>query len=250
MKYSTQVKPISYLKSHAAEIVTTLTQTREPCSSPRMVKPSSLSWTSRVSKNRSKRWRSCNCSPRADRKSRKAESPAQPTSLPASMRWTRRTKIELSGPAARRRRGGSARDTTSYPQALLATDLACRLCQDQARHQQSRTVSTARPPAGRIGRCTLPGNHRREESGDLRSYRSDRIRTPHLRLPSGSQGETGTQVLTANHSPIGSHPGQVRPIPAPATPATPSPARRPRCPADRPGNRRSPAPCRRRYRTA
>lgn len=30
MKYSTQVKPISYLKSHAAEIVTTLTQTREP----------------------------------------------------------------------------------------------------------------------------------------------------------------------------------------------------------------------------
>lgn len=30
MKYSTQVKPISYLKSHAAEIVTTLTETREP----------------------------------------------------------------------------------------------------------------------------------------------------------------------------------------------------------------------------
>lgn len=30
MKYSTQVKPISYLKSHTAEIVTTLTQTREP----------------------------------------------------------------------------------------------------------------------------------------------------------------------------------------------------------------------------
>lgn len=30
MKYSTQVKPISYLKSHAAEIVTTLAQTREP----------------------------------------------------------------------------------------------------------------------------------------------------------------------------------------------------------------------------
>lgn len=30
MKYSTQVKPISYLKSHAAEIVTTLTRTREP----------------------------------------------------------------------------------------------------------------------------------------------------------------------------------------------------------------------------
>lgn len=30
MKYSTQVKPISYLKSHAAEIVTTLTATREP----------------------------------------------------------------------------------------------------------------------------------------------------------------------------------------------------------------------------
>lgn len=30
MKYSTQVKPISYLKSHAAEIVTTLSQTREP----------------------------------------------------------------------------------------------------------------------------------------------------------------------------------------------------------------------------
>ncbi|WP_241047895.1 type II toxin-antitoxin system Phd/YefM family antitoxin [Achromobacter xylosoxidans] len=30
MKYSTQVKPISYLKSHAAEIVATLTETREP----------------------------------------------------------------------------------------------------------------------------------------------------------------------------------------------------------------------------
>ncbi len=30
MEYSTQVKPISYLKSHTAEIVTTLTQTREP----------------------------------------------------------------------------------------------------------------------------------------------------------------------------------------------------------------------------
>lgn len=30
MKYSTQVKPISYLKSHTAEIVTTLTETREP----------------------------------------------------------------------------------------------------------------------------------------------------------------------------------------------------------------------------
>ena len=30
MKYSTQVKPISYLKSHAAEIVSTLAETREP----------------------------------------------------------------------------------------------------------------------------------------------------------------------------------------------------------------------------
>ncbi|NCC06249.1 MAG: type II toxin-antitoxin system Phd/YefM family antitoxin [Proteobacteria bacterium] len=30
MKYSTQVKPISYLKSHAAEIVSTLSQTRQP----------------------------------------------------------------------------------------------------------------------------------------------------------------------------------------------------------------------------
>jgi len=30
MKYSTQVKPISYLKSHTAEIVTTLAETREP----------------------------------------------------------------------------------------------------------------------------------------------------------------------------------------------------------------------------
>lgn len=30
MKYSTNVKPISYLKSHAAEIVATLTETREP----------------------------------------------------------------------------------------------------------------------------------------------------------------------------------------------------------------------------
>ncbi|NSX04749.1 type II toxin-antitoxin system Phd/YefM family antitoxin [Cupriavidus gilardii] len=30
MKYSTQVKPISYLKSHTAEIVNTLTETREP----------------------------------------------------------------------------------------------------------------------------------------------------------------------------------------------------------------------------
>lgn len=30
MKYSTQVKPISYLKSHAAEIVTQLSETREP----------------------------------------------------------------------------------------------------------------------------------------------------------------------------------------------------------------------------
>lgn len=30
MKYSTQIKPISYLKNHAAEIATTLAQTREP----------------------------------------------------------------------------------------------------------------------------------------------------------------------------------------------------------------------------
>ena len=30
MKYSTQVKPISYLKSHTAEIVSTLSQTRQP----------------------------------------------------------------------------------------------------------------------------------------------------------------------------------------------------------------------------
>lgn len=30
MKFSTQVKPISYLKSHAAEIVKDLTQNREP----------------------------------------------------------------------------------------------------------------------------------------------------------------------------------------------------------------------------
>lgn len=30
MKFSTQVKPISYLKSHAAEIVKTLSETREP----------------------------------------------------------------------------------------------------------------------------------------------------------------------------------------------------------------------------
>jgi prevent-host-death family protein len=30
VKYSTHIKPISYLKSHAAEIVTNLTETREP----------------------------------------------------------------------------------------------------------------------------------------------------------------------------------------------------------------------------
>ena len=30
MRFSTQVKPISYLKSHAAEIVTALTENREP----------------------------------------------------------------------------------------------------------------------------------------------------------------------------------------------------------------------------
>ena len=30
MKYSTQVKPISYLKNNAAEIVATLAETREP----------------------------------------------------------------------------------------------------------------------------------------------------------------------------------------------------------------------------
>ena len=30
MKFSTQVKPISYLKSHAAEIVKDITQSREP----------------------------------------------------------------------------------------------------------------------------------------------------------------------------------------------------------------------------
>ena len=30
MKFSTQVKPISYLKSHAAEIVRELTENREP----------------------------------------------------------------------------------------------------------------------------------------------------------------------------------------------------------------------------
>ncbi|NDP47837.1 MAG: type II toxin-antitoxin system Phd/YefM family antitoxin [Sulfuriferula multivorans] len=30
MKFSTQVKPISYLKSHAAEIIRNITETREP----------------------------------------------------------------------------------------------------------------------------------------------------------------------------------------------------------------------------
>jgi len=30
MNYATQIKPISYLKSHAAEIVKTLTESREP----------------------------------------------------------------------------------------------------------------------------------------------------------------------------------------------------------------------------
>ena len=30
MKYSVQIKPLSYLKSHAADIVTQLTETREP----------------------------------------------------------------------------------------------------------------------------------------------------------------------------------------------------------------------------
>ena len=30
MKFSTQVKPISYLKSHAAEIIKDITQSREP----------------------------------------------------------------------------------------------------------------------------------------------------------------------------------------------------------------------------
>ncbi|MFZ6723628.1 type II toxin-antitoxin system Phd/YefM family antitoxin [Undibacterium sp. Ji49W] len=30
MKFSTQVKPISYLKSHAAEIIKDITETREP----------------------------------------------------------------------------------------------------------------------------------------------------------------------------------------------------------------------------
>jgi prevent-host-death family protein len=30
MKFSTQVKPISYLKSHAAEIVKTISESREP----------------------------------------------------------------------------------------------------------------------------------------------------------------------------------------------------------------------------
>ena len=30
MKYSTQVKPISYLKSHAAEIIKDITENREP----------------------------------------------------------------------------------------------------------------------------------------------------------------------------------------------------------------------------
>ena len=30
MKFSSQIKPISYLKSHAAEIVKTLTESREP----------------------------------------------------------------------------------------------------------------------------------------------------------------------------------------------------------------------------
>lgn len=30
MRFSTQVKPISYLKSHAAEIIDTITENREP----------------------------------------------------------------------------------------------------------------------------------------------------------------------------------------------------------------------------
>lgn len=30
MRYSTQIKPISYLKSHAAEVLTLLTEQREP----------------------------------------------------------------------------------------------------------------------------------------------------------------------------------------------------------------------------
>ncbi len=39
MKLSTQIKPISYLKAHAAEIVRNLGKQGEPWSSLRMAKP-------------------------------------------------------------------------------------------------------------------------------------------------------------------------------------------------------------------
>ena len=39
MKLSSQIKPISYLKAHAAEIVRSLGEQGEPWSSPRTAKP-------------------------------------------------------------------------------------------------------------------------------------------------------------------------------------------------------------------
>lgn len=42
MKYSTQVKPISYLKNHAAEVVKDLfRRAASPCASRKTVKPGS-----------------------------------------------------------------------------------------------------------------------------------------------------------------------------------------------------------------
>ena len=41
MKLSSQIKPISYLKAHAAEIVRNLSGEAEPWSSPRTAKPRS-----------------------------------------------------------------------------------------------------------------------------------------------------------------------------------------------------------------
>ena len=52
MKFSTQVKPITYLKSHAAEIVKTLPESGEPLLITQNGKPSWLSWISKPMKSR------------------------------------------------------------------------------------------------------------------------------------------------------------------------------------------------------
>ena len=58
MKLSKQIRPISYLKAHAAEIVRHLAEQQEPMVITRMAKPRWSYKTSKATSKPSKQWRS------------------------------------------------------------------------------------------------------------------------------------------------------------------------------------------------